>query len=166
MKESAIGIVHGATPQEIILVKRRDVPIWVLPGGGIDSGESPEDAVVREVFEETGLHVRVIRKTGEYTPLNRLSALTHVFECERFGGELCVTEETRGAQSFSRDRLPSSFFFVHHDWLKDADQNKTSLVKKPISQVTYWNLFKFFIKHPLLVLRALIARIGFPLNTR
>lgn len=32
---------------------------WTLPGGGIDFGEHPRDAVVREVFEETGLHAEV-----------------------------------------------------------------------------------------------------------
>jgi 8-oxo-dGTP diphosphatase len=32
---------------------------WTLPGGGIDFGEHPRDAVVREVYEETGLHARV-----------------------------------------------------------------------------------------------------------
>lgn len=31
--------------------------LWTLPGGGLDFGESPEDAVVREVSEETGLTV-------------------------------------------------------------------------------------------------------------
>jgi 8-oxo-dGTP diphosphatase len=32
---------------------------WTLPGGGIDFGEHPRDAVVREVYEETGLHAHV-----------------------------------------------------------------------------------------------------------
>lgn len=34
---------------------------WTLPGGGIDHGEDPRTALVREVFEETGLHVRAGR---------------------------------------------------------------------------------------------------------
>ncbi|MFV0533513.1 MAG: NUDIX hydrolase [Cumulibacter sp.] len=33
--------------------------MWTLPGGGIDHGEHPDDAVVREVYEETSLSVRV-----------------------------------------------------------------------------------------------------------
>lgn len=37
----------------------REGPEWTLPGGGIDFGEHPRDAAVREVFEETGYHVRL-----------------------------------------------------------------------------------------------------------
>lgn len=35
-----------------------DAGLWTLPGGGLDFGEDPAEAMVREVFEETGLHVR------------------------------------------------------------------------------------------------------------
>lgn len=40
---------------------------WTLPGGGLEPGESPADAVVREMLEETGIQVRVVRLIIEHT---------------------------------------------------------------------------------------------------
>ncbi len=47
--------------EEILLTRMsertRIAGLWTLPGGGIDHGEDPRAALVREVYEETGLHV-------------------------------------------------------------------------------------------------------------
>jgi len=54
---------------KILLVKRKTVVFkgyWALPGGRVDAGETVEQAVVREVKEETGLDVKIVRKIGEY----------------------------------------------------------------------------------------------------
>lgn len=54
---------------KILLVKRATVVFkgyWALPGGRVDAGETVEQTVVREVKEETGLHVKIVRKIGEY----------------------------------------------------------------------------------------------------
>jgi 8-oxo-dGTP pyrophosphatase MutT (NUDIX family) len=47
---------------------RRDNPdrvVWALPKGLVDEGETPAETAVREVFEETGLTARVVRKLGD-----------------------------------------------------------------------------------------------------
>ncbi len=54
---------------KLVLVKRKNEPfqgMYALPGGFVELGEIPEEAVVRETLEETGLRVRVERLLGVY----------------------------------------------------------------------------------------------------
>lgn len=46
-------------------------PLWTLPGGGLDHGEDPRAAVLREVFEETGLHASVSPQARVYSLHNK-----------------------------------------------------------------------------------------------
>lgn len=52
---------------EILLARRNQPDIkaehnkWEFPGGGIEIGETPEQAIVREVKEETGLKIKIVR---------------------------------------------------------------------------------------------------------
>ncbi|WP_412541561.1 NUDIX domain-containing protein [Longispora sp. K20-0274] len=68
---------------------------WNLPGGGIDHGEDPADAVVREFLEETGLVVEITGLRGvsaEVVPLPSFGILRHqdqiVYDVRIVGGEL------------------------------------------------------------------------------
>ena len=60
---SAGGVAYRRTPEglEVVLVGRLEPERWVLPKGTPDRGESMEQTAVREVAEETGIHVRLIR---------------------------------------------------------------------------------------------------------
>jgi ADP-ribose pyrophosphatase YjhB (NUDIX family) len=56
---------HG----RVLLVKQRGGPlagIWLLPGGGVEEAESFEEAVLREVREETGLEIAAAREIARY----------------------------------------------------------------------------------------------------
>lgn len=53
----------------ILVGQRTDIPgSWQLPQGGVDNGESADEAVLREVEEETGIkpqNLKIIKKSGE-----------------------------------------------------------------------------------------------------
>jgi 8-oxo-dGTP pyrophosphatase MutT (NUDIX family) len=61
--------------------QHKDHAYWTLPGGGIEPGETPEQAAVREVHEETGLRARAVRFLFEETYLAGTS-LCHCFLLE------------------------------------------------------------------------------------
>lgn len=63
-RDSAFAIILQA--RHILLVKAHDKNNWQLPGGRIEPGETPAQAVIREVKEETGLTAYVGRMTGRY----------------------------------------------------------------------------------------------------
>jgi len=60
---SAGGVAfrHGPDGIEVVLVGRREPERWVLPKGTPNRGESMDQTAVREVSEETGIQVRLIR---------------------------------------------------------------------------------------------------------
>ncbi len=128
-EESVNGIVFSPDRKEILLIKRRDVPVWVLPGGGIDANETPDQAILREMEEETGYTVALIRKIAEYTPLNRLARFTHFFECQITSGSPILTAETQGISFFSLEELPP-LPPPYPDWISDACQKNAPLLKK------------------------------------
>ena len=57
--------------KRVLLGHRCDYNVWDLPGGGMESGETPWDCAVREVKEETGLDVQVTRLLGVYSRQGR-----------------------------------------------------------------------------------------------
>jgi ADP-ribose pyrophosphatase len=107
----------------ILLTKRTDNGQWCLPGGGMDSGESAAEACEREVWEETGLSVRVKRLVGVYSHSDQLTVYAdgnkaHIvalhFEVEIISGELGLSNETTDLGYFTMEEMEKLEMFGRH----------------------------------------------------
>jgi ADP-ribose pyrophosphatase YjhB (NUDIX family) len=162
--ESVAGIVFSPDRSRVLLILRRDVPVWVLPGGGIDSGESSENATIREILEETGLSVKVERLVGLYLPINRLAKRTVLYECSVISGNPQGSDETRMAQFFPLDQLPP-MPPPYPEWIEEGKVPGGAPIHRELHSVNYTTLCKYALSHPILVLRFLLARAGLSINT-
>ena len=98
----------------VLLTQRRDNGQWCLPSGGMEPGESAAEACEREVFEETGLNVRVKRLVGVYSHPDQLviyadggkfQIVALHFEADVTGGELGLSDETSDFGYFTMEEV-------------------------------------------------------------
>lgn len=96
----------------ILLVRERADGRWSLPGGWIDVNESPGEAVVREIQEETGYTTKALKllavfdKNKHEHPPTIYHTYKLFFLCELLGGSPTHTIETDGVDFFPEDALP------------------------------------------------------------
>jgi len=114
----------------IVLIKRKYPPFidhHALPGGFIEKGESPEQALIREVREETNLEVKIVEKIGIYDDENRDPRGTvhsTAFKCVITGA---LSKMESGDDSKMVELYPIrkvndlDLAFDHKEILKDAD---------------------------------------------
>ncbi len=60
-----VRVVRGRPMLAAIRPQGRPAGVWALPKGNLDEGESPAETAVREVWEETGVHGRLVEKLGD-----------------------------------------------------------------------------------------------------
>lgn len=159
MQDAALALVVG--PQEkILLVRRRDVPVWVLPGGGIESAEPAEFAAIRETFEESGITVEVVDHIATYFPMNKLSSTTHLFLCQPTGEVQTKVQDTEvsAAAFFSPAELPQTLFPLHKTFINEWKSAAMIPIVRVLTEVSYFALARLFFSHPIWTLRYLWTR--------
>ena len=88
--------------------------LWNVPAGHIDSGETVEEAAVRETREESGFIVSIDAELGTYSMSN--NHLIHVFQARIHGGEIAFPKnEILDARWFSYDEIKE---FHEHNQLR------------------------------------------------
>ena len=103
----------------VLLCHRRDMDAWNLPGGGVEPGELPTEAVIREVREETGLQIEIRHLVGVYGKPQR-DDLVFAFLCAVTGGILSPTDESDQNHYFAVDSLPANTLPKHVERIHDA----------------------------------------------
>jgi 8-oxo-dGTP diphosphatase len=113
---------------EVLLSLRNDFDLWNLPGGGVESGESPWECVVREVKEETGLTVKIEKLLGIYTKPDE-NDIVFNFKCLITGGELQLTPEAKQHKYFNLQTIPPNTSQKQVERIKDYYNNEELVLK-------------------------------------
>ena len=110
---SAGAVIRDAAGRTLLLINR-DTGGYMLPGGALDPGESPAAALVREVWEETGLRVRPTHLMAVVSPWrvdypngDRVEYMASLFLSVVTGGRLEPRDgEAAGFAWFSPETVP------------------------------------------------------------
>lgn len=129
IRPSVSAVIRDAQGR-VLLGRRADSREWGLPGGNVEIGESVTQAIQREVREETGLEVAVLRLVGVYSDPawqvvryadgRVVHYVTSCFECRATGGALATSPETLELGSFDPSALPEDTVPQHRMRIADA----------------------------------------------
>jgi 8-oxo-dGTP pyrophosphatase MutT (NUDIX family) len=115
--------LFDAERRRVLLTRRADNGRWCLPGGHFEPGEAVAETCIREMREETGLDVRVVRLIGVYSSPDyvldygsggRFQVVALNFEVESIGGQLGLSAETTDVGFFSQPEIDGLDLLEHH----------------------------------------------------
>jgi 8-oxo-dGTP diphosphatase len=105
--------------RRVLLCHRCDLDLWNLPGGGVESRETPWDAVIREVREETTLVVAIERLAGVYSKPDQ-AELVFSYVCTILAGIPTLTDEADQIAYFALGEIPTNTSIKQVERIHDA----------------------------------------------
>jgi 8-oxo-dGTP pyrophosphatase MutT (NUDIX family) len=141
----SVTIIVWDEQRRILLIRHADTQLWVAPGGSIEPHETPADAAVREMWEETGLLVRLPRVLGvfggpeflvRYSSGDEVTYVMTVFEAEVVEGTGQPTDtETLEMAYVSREELER---LALAPWAKVVLPHLFDGAESPLFQAPTW----------------------------
>jgi ADP-ribose pyrophosphatase YjhB (NUDIX family) len=125
---------------EVLLQKRTDSLKWGIPGGAVNLGESYQDAAVREVYEETGMKVKIDDLVGVYSNPEYVAVYPSGDEAQTIAVSFycSIVEEATGdfdksetieLKFFPLSNLPPLHNKQHEDTLEDVKQGRKGVYR-------------------------------------
>ncbi len=145
---------------EILLIKREDLRLWVMPGGQVEYGETLEEAARREAFEETGIEIEIDELHGiYYVGITGRNYLAFVYNARPVGGEITTSFESVDVRYFPPEALPERIPNIVRERINDAvKESQSVLVSQSIPgwQQVLLNAFfglrnfrnRYILRHP------------------
>lgn len=108
---SVRGVILSKDKTKVLLVKEKKDNAYSLPGGWADLYDSPKDAVIREVKEEAGVEIKVVRLAGVFNAsfkhcLKCIPEYSLIFECELVKDLHCHDFDILDVNYFDLNKLP------------------------------------------------------------
>ena len=116
---------------EILLQKRKDVNKWCIISGHVEFGETIENAILREIEEETNVKATIVRLIGVYSSPGSqtyfyrnktVQYITSYFEA-KLTETICPNfsnNETQELKFFNPENIPGDLALINSNWLTDA----------------------------------------------
>lgn len=131
----ALAVIFDDAGRALLVHQTYDGNKWAWPGGSVNANEAPWEAVVREVKEETGLEVEVVRLVSVYYFADR-DGLGFHFLCRVVGGALRVDgREICEARFFDPAHLPAPMTKPARQRLADVLANRERPFLRVFEQV-------------------------------
>jgi ADP-ribose pyrophosphatase YjhB (NUDIX family) len=123
---------------EILLQKRKDVNQWCIISGHVEFGETIEEAILREIEEETNTKASIVRFIGVYSsPVSQtyhykdrtVQYVTSYFEA-KLSHDIASNfsnNETKELRFFKPENIPADLALINSNWLNDALNRKASV---------------------------------------
>lgn len=127
------GAIIEDNSGRILLQRRTDYDVWGIPGGLLELGETFEDTVKREVFEETNLTISNVKLFGIYSGKNgfaqyangdKVFSVQIIFHVTDYIGNLQTNNESKELCFLNKDEIPKNVNphqapFIE-DWLNEV----------------------------------------------
>lgn len=157
--------IVGFTPDfsKVLLTRRRDVPIWYLPVGGIEPGEIPQNTAIREFKEETGLDITLLRYHGLYEV--RVGSFykdgNHLYSGVISGDVMTPNPEINNLRYFDLSQIPIGLPRFHKDRILDAKENR-AYDDVVIQRIGVFDMITLFLRNPQTIWKvpSIIRRIA------
>lgn len=124
-------LVIDQKTKKILLTKRKDLALWVIPGGHVEKGESFISAATREVKEEVGIDLNnLILKLIFKSKDNKVQKRVYISNIDSIYLNLILSDEVVDTKWFNLDKLPRSMSLYEKERVRLAYHSQNVIKKK------------------------------------